>query len=65
MKQVGSAKFHAKKGGQIVVSEKMHYYLEKYFNFKKCEKDMPHIDANDMAYYLYLEDKPIKLEKFK
>ena len=65
MKQACSAECHATQGGQIIVSEKMHNYLEKYFKFKKCDKDMAHLDADDMAYYLYLEDKDIKFRKIQ
>ena len=65
MKQACSAECHATQGGQIIVSEKMYNYLEKYFKFKKCDKDMAHLDADDMAYYLYLEDKSIKFRKIQ
>ena len=65
MKQACSAECHATQGGQIIVSEKMYNYLEKYFKFEKCEKDMAHIDSDDMAYYLYLEDKEIKFRKIQ
>ena len=65
MKQACSAECHATQGGQIIISEKMYNYLEKYFNFKKCDKDMAHLDSDDMAYYLYLEDKDIKFRKIQ
>ena len=65
MKQACSAECHATQGGQIIVSEKMHFYLDNYFKFKKCEKDMAHLDADDMAYFLYLEDKEIKYKKIQ
>ena len=57
MKQACSAECHATQGGQIIVSEKMHEYLKNYFDFKKCDKDMAHIDSDDMAYFLYEKDK--------
>ena len=65
MKQACSAECHATQGGQIIVSEKMYDYLEKYFKFKKCDKDMAHLDADDMAYYLYLDDKDKKFRKIQ
>ena len=51
MKQAYSAECHATQDGQIIVSEKMHEYLKNFFDFKKCDKDMAHIDSDDMAYF--------------
>ena len=59
MKQACSAECHATQGGQIIVSEKMYEYLKEYFIFQKCDLDMAHLDADDMLYYLYKEDKNI------
>ena len=65
MKQACSAECHATQGGQIIISEKMFNYLEKYFIFAKCDKDLAHLDSDDMAYFLYEKDKEIKFRKIQ
>jgi len=60
MKQACTAESHAKKGGQILVSEKMYNYIKEYFKFEKKTNE-----NDDMDYYLYLEDSDKKYKRYQ